>query len=160
MVRAFRRALWALPLALLVWVFLVPSGQGRLDVVGDGAPDVRARLDGGNAADLPRDVDVVLLRRMENLRHVPDVARLCRDRCTAALTSLYEVRPGGGRKLLVVDLSAWDGIAAVDRGEGLPPAIADCVAGAIRAEAATLIVRDPAACLPSLRRRVVLPYGL
>ncbi|WP_371156459.1 hypothetical protein [Jannaschia sp. 2305UL9-9] len=160
MARAFRRAIWALPLVVPVWLFLVPSGGGDLRVLGDGAPDVRAALQVHGPMERARDIDVVLLRRRENLRHVPEVGRLCRGRCTAALTSLYEVGLGGGRKILVVDLSAWDGIDALDRGDGLPDDIAICVAEAVRREAGRLFPPDPPACLPSHRWRVTLPYGL
>ncbi|GIT91183.1 hypothetical protein JANAI62_16380 [Jannaschia pagri] len=139
---------------------LVPWKTPSLRISGDGAPGVEAAMPGQIDVSVG-DLDVVLLRRAENLRHMEDVARLCRGRCDAALTSLYELRPGGGRKILVFDLAQIGGAQALDRGAPLPDPIAACLADRIAQEATGIYRRvSNASCVPTQRWLPVLPYGL
>ena len=152
----WRRGLWLLPLglaALLLW----PPADPSVEVLGDGAAEIRAAL-GETGAALP--VTVVGLRRMENIRHVPDVARLCRGRCDAALTTMRIVGPRRGAKVLVFDLGAMPGAQALDRGVALPPATVSCIASAIAAEAATGGHVDAPDCVAGHTRLWRLPRGL
>lgn len=160
-----RRTLWLLPLGALglgAALLLAPPGGLRVTIVGDGAAAVTRAFAPMRPGIEPAvgAVDAVLLRRAENLRHLPDVARLCRGRCTAALTVLHELRPRGGRKVLVFDLSQAGGAAALDRGDPLPKGTAACIARVIAAEAAQRGPAPPAPCTPERRWRAVLPYGL
>ncbi|MEM7488973.1 MAG: hypothetical protein AAF390_07590 [Pseudomonadota bacterium] len=104
--------------------------------------------------------EVVLLRRMENLRHVPRVARLCRGDCDAAMTVIRELSPGGLRKRIVVDLSRFDGADAIDGGAPLPEPVAICIARAAWVEAARAFAGPPDDCVPSHGRFWRLPFGL
>ncbi|MGB3409371.1 MAG: hypothetical protein WBA67_17955 [Jannaschia sp.] len=159
MARPGRRLLWVWLPCALVAAFVLPLREGAVTVAGDGAPAVMAVM-AEDATSAAMSVDAVLLRRPENLRHLPDVGLLCRGRCDAGMTVLYEVRPGGGRKVLVFDLSTFDGVDALDRGEALPDDIAACVAEAIDNEANAVLGAPETPCLASRRFRVVLPYGL
>jgi hypothetical protein len=136
----------AAALVAAAWA-LWPRAPEGVSVAGDGAPAVAAAL------DLPAraGVDLVLLRRKANLRHLPKVARLCRGRCGPGLTMLRIV---GGYPRLVVEMSELEGIAALDRGEPLPRAIVDCVAGAVAQQVAG---RPPSGCLGARRTVVALP---
>ncbi|MCK0168028.1 hypothetical protein MWU52_10740 [Jannaschia sp. S6380] len=162
MASRWRHALWLLPPAALAFALLTPPDRVEIDIIGDGAAAVKAAF-APLAADIDARigaVDAVLLRRMENLRHIPEVARLCRGRCDGALTILYEIRPGGGRKVLVFDLARFPGAAIMDQGAGLPGPIATCIARAIAAETGRVGPGPPSPCLGARRWRVVLPYGL
>ncbi|PWJ22034.1 hypothetical protein [Jannaschia seohaensis] len=140
---------------LALWGLWPRMGPPGLSVVGDGAPAVVAAL------DLPADasVDAILLRRSGALRHLEDVARLCRGRCGPGLTVLRVLGPGGGTRL-VFEMSEMDGIAVLDRGAPLPEEIALCIARTIAAEAATRWGDPGLDCAGPRRAHIVMPYGL
>lgn len=142
-------------LLLAAWLLWPRDGAPGVSVVGDGAGAVRAALDLPDGAS----ADVVLLRRAESLRHLPEVARLCRGRCGPGVTVLRVLGPGGGTRL-VVEMSALEEIAALDRGEGLPDGIAACVARVVAAEAGAGRGGPGAGCAGPRRAIRVLPYGL
>lgn len=134
----------AVCIALLgAWALWPRTGAPGIAVVGDGAPAVRNALPEGAVAD------IVLLRREGSLRHLPEVARLCRGRCDPGLTVLRVLGLGSGRRL-VFEMSEMPGIAALDRGDPLPAPIVACILEAVAGETD---------CLP-VRRFWVLPYGL
>ncbi|TFL20036.1 hypothetical protein [Jannaschia formosa] len=138
-----------------LWFLWPRDGPPGVSVLGDGAPVVAAAL------DLPPDAsaDAVLLRREASLRHLADLARLCRGRCGPGVTVLRVLGPGGGERL-VFEMSGLDGIEALDRGAPLPEALAACIARVIAAEAA-VGWRDPGErCAGPRRALLVLPYGL
>jgi hypothetical protein len=158
MARTARAALLLAALAGTVWLFW-PRGERVTTVLGDGAPDLRAALGAVAPAGPVTTLDVALLRRPGNIRHLPEARALCREDCTAALTAITEPRPGGWRKLVVVQLDAFPGAEALDRGAGLPADLAECLASAVTAEAAALRVEAPA-CVPDRRAVWRLPFGL
>ncbi|MGB3554106.1 MAG: hypothetical protein WBA25_05635 [Jannaschia sp.] len=147
-------------LAALAYVLLVPRGPLTLHVSGDGAGPLRATF--AKVPEAPPGVarvEVVLLRRMENLRHVPEAQAMCAGRCDAAATVFVHLDPGRVRKTLIVDLGRLGGGDALDTGAPLPPAIQACLADLVAAELASLTAQPPA-CLPGHGLRWLLPYGL
>ncbi|WGH79961.1 hypothetical protein [Jannaschia ovalis] len=159
MARAIRAALLLAALALFA-ALLIPRGAREVTILGDGAPAVRAAYGAGPVpGGLVTEVQVALLRRPENIRHLPEAGTLCRGDCAAALTAVVEPRIGGWRKLVVVQLDAFEGADALDRGEGLPAALADCLARAVAAEAGA--IRAAALdCVPARAAIWRLPFGL
>jgi hypothetical protein len=155
-----RRAGWtvgllaaALALAVLLW----PRGHHAIIVLGDGRDALAEAL---GPAGGPIRLRAVLLRRPEALRHLPDVAALCRGACDAAATLILEPRPGGPRKTLVVALDRFPGAAVLDAGGRLPPALATCLARAARAEAEQVRPATLPDCVPDRNVVLRLPFGL
>ena len=152
----WRRGLWLLPLCYAAVLFLWPPADPSVEVLGDGAAEIRAAL-GTPGAALP--VTALSLRRRENLRHVPDIERLCRGACDAALTVLRVAGFRRGAKVLVFDLAAFGGADALDLGQNLPEPVAACLARAVTAEATHAWTARPPPCLPSRRVLWRLPGG-
>ncbi|MEM8849788.1 MAG: hypothetical protein AAGE03_07110 [Pseudomonadota bacterium] len=147
----------------MAWVFIVPRAGGDLTVLGDGRAAILADVERtGLVPQSGRIVptELILLRRMENLRHIPDVARLCRGACDAAVTVIREMGPGGLRKRVVVDLGRFDGAKALDTGAALPEGMTRCVAAMAIREAESVFAGPPGGCVPSHRQLWRLPFGL
>ncbi|WP_298436340.1 hypothetical protein [uncultured Jannaschia sp.] len=151
-------------LVVAVAIALVATAprSAALHLSGDGVAEVAARLADLPRADIPDAalVEAVLLRRPGNIRHLPDLARVCRGRCAGqAVTALIRLSPGGTRKTVVIDLERLGAGAALDQGGALLPDAADCAADVIRAEMAALRA-DPPDCAGTRRVVFVLPWGL
>ena len=157
-----RRALLVLLALALALAFLAGvrrPADPMLTIAGDGAPAVTAAHGGRAGGEAVASLEVVLLRRLENLRHLPEARTLCRDRCGEAATVFLTPHPSGLRKTLVLHLAAFDGATVIDSGAPLPGGIATCIAETITSEA-TARLPAPPSCLPSHRRRLALPWGL
>ena len=144
------------------WLAARPAPVATLHLSGDGAGAVRALLPGVPEAATPEEarVEVVLLRRMETLRHVPGLEALCRGRCDGqAVTALLRLVPGRARKTVVVDIGRMGAGRTLDAGAPLAPEVAACVARVLLAELDRLRAVPPP-CAGARRQVAVLPWGL
>ncbi|UWQ22255.1 hypothetical protein [Jannaschia sp. W003] len=122
----------AFALAALLLAALAAAGLRRatgVHVSGDGAPALAAlsTAPAGTAA-----VELVLLRRWQNLEALPALRRLCRAACdgTAPVVRLRQPSPRGLRTVVLVDVGALGAGVALDRGAPLPAPVARCLARA------------------------------
>lgn len=106
-----------------------PQTVTRPSVIGDGAPDIAAAL----AERTVPAHEVAVLRRWQSLDHMADLRRLCRDACdgTAPVVALRQPTWDGLRRVLIVDVGALGGGAALDGGHPLPPTVLDRVVAVI-----------------------------
>ncbi|MEM8824264.1 MAG: hypothetical protein AAGF30_11685 [Pseudomonadota bacterium] len=162
MVRAVRLFAVFIVAGVAVGSFALPRGATEMTILGDGrgaVQDAFDRADPGLAGRAGR-MDVVLLRRAENLRHLPDIARLCRRACVEAITVIREMHLGGLRRRIVVDLSQFPGAEVIDTGATLPGEVAECIVLAVQMEVADVFGAPVPDCVPSHRRIWRLPFGL
>mgnify|MGYP006277166997 CR=1 FL=1 len=154
-----------LPLAALaagaIWwaVGARGSAAGGVAVIGDRAPAILEAM--GARQTLPLSsaaMTVVAVDGWEKLSYISDMQALCGDDCdgTAPMVRAVRLRPGGSRKVVLVDLSA------------LPRAGEDpdfaCLARALAVERARLAgTATGPDCAPDLApggTRWLLPAGL
>ena len=143
--------------ALLAVAFWMSRDGDRagLHVSGDGARQVTRWLAAEGvpqvAAEAAR-VEVVLLRRWQNLQSLPALHRLCGGACDDgdAVVALRQPTPRGLRRVLLIDLSGTEAAAALDRGAAIPAATLACL-GLLFAD------RD-AGCLPPARTVWRMPF--
>ena len=141
-------------LAVALWMSRDGDRAG-LHVSGDGARQVTPWLAAEGvpqvAAEAAR-VEVVLLRRWQNLESLPALHALCGGACGDgdAVVALRQPRPGGLRRILLVDLSGTRAAAALDRGAPMPVATLACLGR-------TFAGQD-AACLPPARVVWRMPF--
>ena len=147
--------LLAFVLAAIAWGSRDRGGEG-LHVSGDGADDLAVRLGSTLAATAEAAAtEVVLLRRWQNLDHAPALRRLCRGACApgTAAVAIRQPSPSGLRRVLLIDVGALGAGPSLDRGEGLPDAVVDCLTQGVTARAALL-------CGAPVERVWRLPGGL
>ena len=154
----------ALGAVLLAVRTLTPAKPMDAHVSGDGADALAVALFAGPdapgraATAAEAALEVVALRRWQNLEALPDLRRLCGPACDggAGVVSIMRPMPRGLVRTVILDLSAFGGGAALDAGEALDAAVAACAAALIRAMDVL-----PPGCRPPTERRVWrLPYGL
>jgi hypothetical protein len=125
-------------LALLAALSVRPRAPATVHLSGDGAGDVRPLLGAPLAADPSgAALEVVLLRRWQNLEALPALRRLCRGACDGRAAAVLIRRPGlrGRRQTLLVDVGRLGAGPPLDRAEAMPGAAAACVAALIDAGA-------------------------
>ena len=118
---------------LLLAAHVTSDRPGGLHVSGDGAPGLRAAL--GPATRLTETpetarMEVVLLRRWDNMAGLGQLATLCRDACDGTHDAVLIRQPSrqGMRQILFLDVGAMGAGDALDGGGGLPPRTRDCLA--------------------------------
>jgi len=149
----------------------VPDAGGGVAVIGDAAPQIHAAM--GTAQALPLHtaaLTVVAVADWSRLRYLDDMRALCGSACggTAALVRVLRLSPGGARKVVLVDLSRWPGVAGAAPSAGAGPDWSDadfaCLAEALAAERTALGPGALPSCADGLapppRLRVALPAGL
>ena len=109
-------------------------------VIGDAAPAILAATGWQQALPVgAAALTVVSVEGWDRLRYIEDMARLCSARCAgeAALVRIAALRPGGSRKIVLVDLSRWEGetgmaclaqVLDAERRTVTAPALPDCAA--------------------------------
>ena len=134
-----RRLLGGLLAAALILPPLLLAAQamsdrpGGLHLSGDGAADLRAALGPATRlAEAPETarMEVVLLRRWDNMANLGRLAALCRDACDGTHDAVLIRQPArqGMRQVLLLDVGAMGAGAALDGGRGLPPETGACLA--------------------------------
>ncbi|CUH36166.1 hypothetical protein JSE7799_01185 [Jannaschia seosinensis] len=127
--------------ALSVRAF-TPVVPTNLHVSGDGAAHLASAIF-TRPASLPRapraegaGMQVVALRRWQNLDGLSDLRALCGLACDggAGVVSIAHISPRGLTRVVILDLSAFGGGAALDAGRPLDPDVADCVADVVQSE--------------------------
>lgn len=149
-------------LGLAVWIGTRPPSPATLHISGDGSDAVRALLPGVDYATAPEAsrVEAILLRRMENVRHVPGLEALCRGRCEGqGVTAFLRLVPGHARKTVVIDIGRMGAGATLDDGAPLDADVAACAAQVVVAELSRLRAASPP-CAGARRQIAVLPWGL
>ena len=115
-------------------LLLRPAGPDAYHVSGDGAAAVTAalsRLGAPLATEAgAAGTEVVLLRRWQSLDHLPGIKRLCRAACDGRAPLVDIAVPGwaGWRRIRLIDLGAYGGGGALDRGDPLPAPVAENLA--------------------------------
>ncbi|WP_299415951.1 hypothetical protein [uncultured Sulfitobacter sp.] len=132
-----------------IGVALSPSRATSVAIIGDQAEELRVAL--GTVQSNDPTVTIVLLRRWENLRHLPDIAELCWDAChyqAAAQITLTQMRFGATRKVVVFHLPDFEDDLT-------------CVARRARHEMLSLRAQVPSCQIKAARLPVwILPMGL
>ncbi|MEM7644282.1 MAG: hypothetical protein AAF366_17410 [Pseudomonadota bacterium] len=109
---------------------VTPVHPRQVHVSGDGAAPV------GLALSLPRapsvasaELEVVLIRRWQNLEALPDLRRLCRAACDGGADVVRLRRPAlnGQTDVLIVDVSAFGAAPALDAGAPIPEDVVGCL---------------------------------
>ncbi|WP_281826108.1 hypothetical protein [Jannaschia rubra] len=115
-----------------------PVAPITVHVSGDGAVQVAAQVfDGADhvRTDDPHraTVQIVTFRRWQNLEGLSDVMALCGRACDGGADVVVLRRPAinGATRIVLIDLGAMGGGAALDVGRPLPPATLDCAMRAI-----------------------------
>ncbi|KIT14212.1 hypothetical protein [Jannaschia aquimarina] len=130
--------------AVFGWILrgaFVPASPGRLHLSGDGRDAIAAvffnKTGAWNSADPETaDVQVVLLRRWQNLEALPRFGRLCGRVCAERPAAVRIDRPSlnGLTRILIVDLSAFGLGPALDSDASLPGDPLSCLIGLIDRE--------------------------
>jgi len=151
----------AIVLALGVGLATLLGGpRAGTAVIGDEAPAILdatgwvQALPVGSAA-----VTVVSVSDWGRLRYIADMSTLCGESCTGdvGLVRILALRPGGSRKVVFVNLAAWQRHVA-----GEDPDWA-CLGRALVAEQGRLGAAERPACaerVPQSRTRYALPFDL